>query len=85
MQGQKKGNLSPGRLSDTKLNASLEGSHLLLKLAVGNRSLADLADLYFLGVGFDLIESLYTSSLANRALASSALWKFSYACSSVCF
>ena len=63
----------------------LEGSYLLLHLAIGNRSLANLADFYFLGVGFDLIESLYTSSLANRALASSALWKFSYACSSVCF
>ena len=65
--------------------ADLEGSYLLLQLAVGNSSLANLADLYFLGVGFDLIESLYSSSLANRALASSALWKFSYACSSVCF
>ena len=65
--------------------ADLEGSHLLLHLAVGDGSFANLADLYFLGVGFDLIESLYTSSLANRALASSALWKFSYACSSVCF
>ena len=65
--------------------ADLKGSNLLLKLAVGNSSLANLADLYFLGVGFDLIESLYSSSLTNRALASSALWKFSYACSSVCF
>ena len=65
--------------------ADLKGSYLLLHLAVGNSSLANLADLYFLGVGFDLIESLYSSSLANRALASSALWKFSYACSSVCF
>ena len=65
--------------------ADLEGSYLLLLIAIGNSSLANLADLYFLGVGFNLIESLYTSSLANRALASSALWKFSYACSSVCF
>jgi len=64
---------------------SLEGSHLLLHLAIGNSSLADLADLYFLGIGFDLIECLHPSSLANRALTSSALWKFSYACSSVCF
>ena len=63
----------------------LEGSYLLLHLSVCNSSLADLADLYFLGVGFDFVECLYSRSLANWALASSALWKFSYACSSVCF
>ena len=63
----------------------LEGSNLLLHLAVGNGSLANLADFNFLGVGFDLIKSLYSSSLAYWALCSSVLWKFSYACSSVCF
>ena len=83
--GKKKGTLMPGCLSDTKLCLGLEGSHLLLHLAVGNSSLANLADLYFLGVGFDFVESLDSSSLTYWALSSSALWKFSYACSSVCF